>query len=130
MVVLRFVVGERDARTGQPTGLLAIAYALMRSGRLGEAQAGALRDHLAWFEAHVPIPERFARERNVSHRNTHGVAWIKPDATAAIACLHAIARIVEDQGYSVDVLKTTRPGYVVHEDDLQLVAEPFHGEPQ
>ena len=36
-----------------------------------------------------------------------------------------MAAILEDYGVFVQVLKINRPGYVVYEDELQIVAEPF-----
>lgn len=34
-------------------------------------------------------------------------------------------RILEQHGIYVKKIKTDKPGYVVYEDDWQLVAEPF-----
>jgi len=125
---LRFVVSAQDARTGYAQGLLTAAYALLRWDALADADAAALREHLAWFETHVPSPTKFARKRNVSHRNTHGLSWVRSDARAVVTRLHALARFIERYGYVVDVMRSARPGYVVYEDDLQVVAEPFNGE--
>ena len=33
--------------------------------------------------------------------------------------------ILETQGVVVEVIETQRPGYVVYEDEFQIVAEPF-----
>jgi hypothetical protein len=33
--------------------------------------------------------------------------------------------LLEDYGIFVLLLKSSRPGYVVYEDELQIVAEPF-----
>ena len=33
--------------------------------------------------------------------------------------------ILEKHGIVVEMLETERPGYVVYEDDVQVVAEPF-----
>lgn len=128
MRLLRFVVPDRDHRTGQPLGLLALAYDLLRSDVVVGSEAAELEQHLAWIEANLPIPRRFARKRNVSHKHTHGLSWIKSDASAILGHLHAIAGIVERHGIPIEILQTDRPGYVVHEDDWQVVAEPFHGQ--
>ena len=128
MRLLRFIVPERDDRTGQPTGLIALAYALLRSDQLGGHDAANLQGQLTWIESNLPVPRRFARKHNVSHRHTHGLSWIKSDARAAVQCLYAIANIVRQHGHAVEILQTSRPGYVVHEDRWQVVAEPFHGE--
>lgn len=39
-----------------------------------------------------------------------------------------MAAILEEYGVPTRTLTTERPGYVVYEDDFQVVAEPFRGE--
>lgn len=34
--------------------------------------------------------------------------------------------IIENHSFNISVLKTDRPGYIVYEDDQQVVAEPFN----
>ena len=46
-------------------------------------------------------------------------------ATENIAKLWALSIILADNGYHIELIKTRRPGYVVYEDDVQVVAEPF-----
>ena len=36
-----------------------------------------------------------------------------------------MAAILGEHGIVVETLETERPGYVVYEDDVQVVAEPF-----
>ncbi|RDZ26074.1 hypothetical protein [Lysobacter silvisoli] len=129
MRFLRFVIPERDSRTGMPYGLLTIAYDRLHSGELSSDVEAQLREHVGWLERNLPIPDRFARKRNVSHKNTLGLSWLKAEATLAVGHMHAVAGILRTYGYPVEMLVTARPGYVVYEDDQQIVAEPFHGEP-
>lgn len=125
---LRFVGSDIDARTGQATGLMTIAYELHRAAVLNLADETQLLTHLHWIQTEIPIPTRFARRRNVYHKETHGLSWVKPEATELIRHLYAIAGIAGRYGHLIDVLRTGRPGYVVYEDAWQIVAEPFHGE--
>jgi hypothetical protein len=39
--------------------------------------------------------------------------------------MHDLKRILEAYGHSVEVVREERIGYIVYEDDLQVVAEPF-----
>ena len=39
--------------------------------------------------------------------------------------MHELKRIVEVNGYVVSVVQEEKIGYVVHEDEVQVVAEPF-----
>ncbi|MFT3805777.1 hypothetical protein [Arenimonas sp.] len=108
-------------------GLLTLAYELIREDSLFVADSDELRESLKWMEQRLPIPARFARKRNVSHKETHGLSWIKSDAGEIVDRLHAMSELVRRLGYAVEILREDRPGYVVYEDDWQVVAEPFHG---
>ncbi len=39
--------------------------------------------------------------------------------------MHRLKETLESYGHPVTVIRETRVGYVVYEDDLQVVAEPF-----
>jgi len=39
--------------------------------------------------------------------------------------MHQIKKVLEANGHQVATIKETRVGYVVYEDALQVVAEPF-----
>jgi hypothetical protein len=39
--------------------------------------------------------------------------------------MHAMKRVVEANGFVVEVIREERIGYVVYEDEVQVVAEPF-----
>jgi hypothetical protein len=125
-VLLRFVGPDIDPRTGQPTGLMTLAYELGDSGDINHADAMQLHAHLEWIQKTIPIPTRFARRRNGYHKETHGLSWVKAEAGEFVRHLHAIADILAR--YDTVVVRTARPGYIVYEDDWQVVAEPFHGE--
>ncbi len=53
------------------------------------------------------------------------MSWLKPTAVEHIAKMRALIVILEENGYRVSQITTKRPGYVVFEDDHQVVAEPF-----
>jgi hypothetical protein len=124
---LRFVGSDIDERTGQPVGLIAIAYELRDRGALNAADETQLLAHLHWIQTEIPIPTRFARRRNSYHKETHGLSWVKSEAAAFVAHLHAIADIARRNDCIIELQRTERPGYVVYEDEWQVVAEPFHG---
>ena len=107
---------------------MTLAYQLLRSDNVLPTDEEQLAGHVQWIESHLPIPRRFARKKNVSHKHTHGISWLKPHATEVMAHMYAVADIAGKYGYHVQILRTDRPGYIVHEDDWQVVAEPFHGE--
>jgi hypothetical protein len=55
------------------------------------------------------------------------VSWLKPAAAEHIAKMRELTVILEENGYRVSQVTTDAPGYLVFEDDHQVVAEPFRG---
>lgn len=125
---LRFVLEETDLRTGENKGLFTAAYSILRSGKLYAHEEKEIQHALEWLERRLPIPDRFSKNSNASHKNTNGISWFKPKSTDALQQIRRIVAVLEEHGARVKILKTTRPGYVVYEDSFQIVAEPFHGE--
>ena len=125
--LLRFVLQQSHPDTGVADGIFSAAYEL-RDGTLAAIQdRELLQGLLSWFETNLAIPERFNRTKSKGYyrRNTAGVSWIKPSAQEHIAKFRALVLILENNGYVVSQLTTTRPGYVIFEDDHQVIAEPF-----
>jgi hypothetical protein len=51
----------------------------------------------------------------------------KETSAEPIRLLRAISEVLERSGnFRVRVVVTTRPGYIVYEDEYQVVAEPFN----
>jgi hypothetical protein len=123
---LRFTVNEIDDDYGRESGIFVVAYRLRNSVQLPGYQAEQLAEHLAWFESHLNSPSRFTTAKLPFYRKqSRAISWFKDTAGEHIARIRDIVRIVEDQGFLVTTLMTDRPGYVVYEDDQQIVAEPF-----
>ena len=53
------------------------------------------------------------------------MCWFKASATEHIAKIYQMVYILEQSGVYVRVNKTRHPGYIVYEDEHQVVAEPF-----
>ena len=53
------------------------------------------------------------------------MCWFKPTATEHIAKVREISCILQQNGVYVRLIKAQRPGYVIYEDEYQVVAEPF-----
>ena len=121
---LRFVVGETDDTSKVAAGVFVAAYQLRDSGHLSEYEQEHLKGLLSWFEGNLQEPTRFRRSR-YPRGEDKGVAWFKPSARTYLAKIHELIHILEANDVHVRILKTKRPGYVVYEDDHQIVAEPF-----
>lgn len=128
MKFIRFKTHDIDKTTGHDKGLLAAVYDALNQKLVTEYEESQIRTHLSWLNDNLPKPEKFSRTRNDYHKNTHGLSWLKPSATEALEHLRALATIMDDHGIPVSMITTEKPGYVVYEDDLQVVAEPFNAE--
>jgi hypothetical protein len=58
-------------------------------------------------------------------RGYKAISWFKDTAKEHLARARELVAILENHGLVVTMLKAERVGYVVYEDDFQIVAEPF-----
>ena len=127
MPFLRFIVRGLHPESGVEDGLFGPAYNLRDDSSLGEAERQTLSETLAWFERNLKAPDRFNRTRSKGYyrRRTKGIAWFRDTATECVTRMHVLKRILESHGHAVTVVHETHVGYVVYEDESQVVAEPF-----
>jgi hypothetical protein len=123
-MLVRFVVGTRDPSSQVEAGLFAAAYELRDEERLPDYDQTRLKELLVWFAKHLinpaPLSEVSARERR-----RRAISWFKSQAKEHIQRARELASLLEQYDVRVTMLTTDRPGYVVYEDEHQLVAEPF-----
>lgn len=124
---LRFVIPMKDSDSGVEQGAFQAAYRARRAGGLCAHERQELDDLLDWFADNLEAPVRFNRtkSRGYYRRATKGVCWFKPSARQHLARMHRMAAILRNQGYHVTMTKTRKPGYLIYEDEHQVVAEPF-----
>ncbi|MDF2758815.1 MAG: hypothetical protein K0S99_1447 [Thermomicrobiales bacterium] len=124
---VRFVLTTRHPESGVEEGLFRAAYRLRDSSRVEEEDRRLLTEVLAWFGKNLVTPDRFNRSKSKGfyRRTTRGIAWFRNSATDCLSRMHRMRVILEKYGHPVTMLTETRVGYVVYEDELQVVAEPF-----
>lgn len=127
MRYIRFVLHNRHRESGVRDGLFATAYALRDSTSIEEPNRLALTEVLAWFESHLATPPRFNRSTSKGHyrRATKGIAWFKATAADHMRRMHEMSALLEVHGHAVSHIVESRVGYIVYEDEHQVVAEPF-----
>ena len=127
MAFIRFVLLKRNPESGVEDGLFDLAHRLRESPDVDVSDRETLRLLLDWFDHNLTTPERFNRTSSKGHyrRLTKGIAWFRDTATDCIAQMHRIKAVLESNGHHVAMIREDRVGYVVYEDDLQVVAEPF-----
>ena len=127
--LIRFVTGERHPPYGHRTGVFQAAYKLWRRDILARPDREDIRALLDWFEDHLAKPERLTPSRHPHGRNT-AVSWVRASALEHVTQLRRLVTLVVASGVAVDELRTKRPGYIVYQDDQQVVALPFADTPR
>jgi glycine cleavage system regulatory protein len=87
-----------------------------------------LEELLKWFEKNLTIPDRFAASKHPHARGT-AISWIRASARDHLVRLRKMTRLLSSVGIPLEELRTQRPGYVIYEDDHQVVALPFADTP-
>lgn len=117
---IRFVIGRKDDESHVERGVFqAVAQALEWHDITG-ADAQLLNELEEWFNKNLKKPTSFGRDKL-----RLGICWFKTDATEHISRIWEMVQILERNNIFVKKIRTDKPGYVIYEDEWQLVAEPF-----
>jgi hypothetical protein len=125
-VYLRFVVAYIDRDSGRELGVFQAVWNLRDRGRLSGDEETHHDSIRKWFNEHLEKPTRFtAAKPPYYRRQAKALSWFKDSAHEHISRVRELVTILEHHGISVRMLKTDRVGYIVYEDEYQIVAEPF-----
>lgn len=119
---LRFVSSEIDWESGVEAGIFTAAFRLRDGGSLPDYEYERLVALLGWFDEHLRRPARFSRSWRGARR---AICWFRPTAGRHLSKAHEMASLLRDHDVPIRMTKTARVGYVVYEDEHQVVAEPF-----
>ena len=129
--LLRFVLRLPHPDTGGAEGIFRAAYGLQRNPNTSSHDRNELDALLSWLEKNLAVPRRFNRSKSKGfyRRKTAGVSWLKSTASEHVGKMRELSAVLERNGIEVSELRTSRPGYLIFEDEHQVVAEPFRSEP-
>ena len=123
---LRFVVADIDEDSERALGVFHAVWNLRDAGKLyphDEEQHDSIR---WWFDDNLEKPTRFTASKPPFYRKkSKAISWFKDSATEHLARVRELVAILETYGVPVRMLKARQVGYVVYEDEHQVVAEPF-----
>ncbi len=126
---VRFVVPAWIHRESQaPIGVIGAAYELLRQDSVSHELRGELKHWIEWFEKNLAVPDRFNRTKSKGwyRRETRGISWLRTSAVDHLAAMTDLAACITKCGH---VTAEVRVGYVIYQDELQLIAEPFRDTP-
>ena len=121
---VRVTVLHKHEESHQPMGVFQAACRLRDRGRMKPADELRHDEILRWFNLHLPIPGRFSRSHR-RHAACKAICWFRKQAVDHIGMLRNLATLLERHGLATRTVHTAKPGYVVYEDDHQVVAVPF-----
>ena len=123
---LRFVVAEIDEDSERALGVFHAMWNLRNAGKLHAYEEGHYDSVRWWFNANLACPTRFtAAKAPFSRKRNRALSWFKDSAIDHIAQIRELVEILENHDAHVRTLKAKRVGYIVYEDEHQIVAEPF-----
>jgi hypothetical protein len=126
---LRFVVDDVDDDSQKPLGVFQAIHNLRSKGELSDYECLQDDEIDRWFDKNLPKPTRFTASKPPYYRKKNkAISWFKDTAEEHLSQIRSLAVILENHGVFVHMLKTDRVGYVVYEDEFQVVAEPFAAE--
>jgi hypothetical protein len=123
---LRFVVPAIDEDSERALGVFQAVWSLRYAGKLYAYEEDHHDEVRWWFSVHLEEPTRFTASKPPFYRKKNrAVCWFKDTATQQLARVRELVAILENHGVPVRTVKAKRVGYIVYEDQHQIVAEPF-----
>jgi len=117
---VRFVVGHKDEDSHVEQGIFQAAVRALEWHQITGSDEDELNELREWFNENLEKPTSFGRGKF-----SLGICWFKTGATEHMSRIWEMVRILERNGIYIKKVRTDKPGYVVYEDEWQLVAEPF-----
>ncbi|TQV71265.1 hypothetical protein [Denitrobaculum tricleocarpae] len=126
-VFLRFVIQRNHPESGVFLGVFGAAYELLDDNTTPHWDNERITALLCWFGENLARPTRFNRTKSKGHyhRSAKGISWLKSSAQDHISKMRELITLLESYGHVTEQIRTQRPGYIVYEDEYQIVAEPF-----
>ena len=123
VMFIRFVSGNVDEDSHVSAGLFTAVFDLMDDPLLRDEEYFVLRELMDWFDAYLKGPFHY-RLRPAS-RAQRAICWFKPTAHDHLSRAWEMATILERNDVFVRMIKVERTGYILYEDEAQILAEPF-----
>ncbi len=118
---VRFIVtSDHDCET-RCTGVVASLRILGEEGLLADYHLKTSQEIFDELNENMPCPPFDTKNIDVN-----GVCWFKSSATHWINLFREIIAILEDSDIQTKMLRTDKPGMILYEDDVQVVAKSKH----
>jgi hypothetical protein len=127
--LVRFVVYRHHWRSGRRSGIFQALDEVFEDSEAPSELRHAAQEISDWFNANLRAPFRdpdFQSQPDWKIEPTdHSLSWIKQSSTDHLSKLKLLKASMEEAGWLVEELTTTKPGKVLYEDEHQVVAVPY-----
>lgn len=123
MKYVRFVVGTNQEDERTQTGIVAELRLLKESGELPQYEIDHIDEIFEWMNQNQSFPVPPYSEKNW-HKDA--ISWFKDSAQELISEFRTIISILEQYDRPVRMIITEKPGMILYEDDVQIVAQSRH----
>ena len=120
---IRFVSREIDDDSRVSAGLFRTAYKLIEEVSLPDYEYDALREPMNWFNKHLKTPYDFRLEPG--DLSDLSLCWFLSTATEHLRRAWEMVAIMEERDIFIRMIKTEAPGYILYEDETQVLAFPY-----
>ena len=114
---VRFRSSLCDADLALPLGVFRAAGQLMDSGQLDPWLLERTEEICDWFNEHLTVPR-------LGPGLTAAVFWFRGERLEMIQRLWELAILLQESGAAIELIHTTRPGWVRYQDEYQVAAIP------
>ncbi|HET8782296.1 MAG TPA: hypothetical protein VFM63_07755 [Pyrinomonadaceae bacterium] len=119
---IRFVSREIDEDSRVSAGLFRAADKLINEVWLPDYEYDALREPMNWFDEHLKTPYDFRLEpADLADRS---VCWFRSTAKEHLRRAWEMVAVLEERDILIRMIKTEDPGYILYEDEVQVLAFP------
>jgi len=122
-VFIRFVSAKIDEDSHVSAGLFCAVYDLLDESEPEEYEIEVLWDHLRWFRRNLRVP--FDYRLRYQWRSARSICWFRDTARDHITHAWEVVALLENRGVLMRTIKCHKTGYILYEDDVQVLAQPF-----
>lgn len=122
---LRFIGTEIHEDSRVSMGLFCAAEKLLDEVGLYEYEYDELMECITWFRRHLRDPYRYRLEREDRRLAYRSICWFRSTAHEHLRHAWEIVAILEERDFLMRMIKTEVPGYIIYEDEAQVLAHPY-----
>ena len=122
LMFIRFVCGEIDEDSHVAAGLFCAAFDLIYAGELPDHDYAELSELMRWFRLHLKGP--FEHRLRKPWRAQRSICWFKSDACEYVKRAWLMMNVLERNDVFMRMIKSRSVGYVIYEDEAQVLAQP------